>query len=142
MTEIIRIGAIMVNFLHDRHETDGVLDMFELTLLPDGMMPVPHYHRDWEETIYGLEGHSTWTVDGHVTELSPGGSLFIRRGIVHGFRNDSGAPARCLCVLTPGALGSAYFREVAAAIPPAGPPDLSLMREIMSRYGLIPVPQG
>jgi quercetin dioxygenase-like cupin family protein len=140
MTEEIRLGPIHLRFLRSKHDTGGVLDMFEMTLAPSAKMPIPHYHRDWEETVYGLSGVSTWTVDGVAVEVGAGDSLFIRRGAVHGFDNKSNAPARCLCILTPGALGPDYFRDMVAAIPASGPPDPAKMRAIMERYGLVPAP--
>ena len=102
-------------------------------------MPVPHYHESWDETVYGLAGATTWHVDGQDVTVKPGQSVFIRRGIVHGFRNDTQAPATCLCVLSPGVLGPAYFREVAALLA-QGAPDLAKLRETMLRHGLVPVP--
>jgi quercetin dioxygenase-like cupin family protein len=43
-----------------------------------------------------------------------GEALCIRRGAVHHFDNHGEADAKALCVITPGALGPDYFREVAA----------------------------
>ena len=68
-------------------------------------------------------GTSSWRVGGADVELPPGAVVFIRRGVVHGFDNRSGAPARCLDVsLTPGVLGPGYFREIAGLVA-AGAPD-------------------
>ena len=71
--------------------------------------------------------------------MTAGAAIFIKRGIVHGFDNRSDAPAKCLCALTPGVLGLAYFREVAALIA-AGASDPARMKETMLRYGLVPAP--
>ena len=54
MPEIIRMGSLELRFLQSRHETGDSLDMFEMTLPPEGRMPVPHFHRNWDETVYGL----------------------------------------------------------------------------------------
>jgi len=137
MPELVKIGGLELRFLRDKHETHGSLDMFDMTVPPDGQMPVAHYHRDWDESAYGLEGSITFTVDGHPHHLSPGDTLFIPRGVVHGFNNGSGARARCLGVLTPGVLGPQYFRELAALIA-KGPPDEAVVKEIMLRHGLVP----
>jgi quercetin dioxygenase-like cupin family protein len=137
MLEPIHIGGVTLRFLHSRHDTADSLDIFEMTLQPNAAMPVPHYHRDWDETVYGLTGTSTWVIDGHATEVGPGESAFIRRGIVHGFTNPSGALATCLSVLTPGVLGPEYFQELAALLA-AGKPDPAKVREVMLRYGLVP----
>jgi quercetin dioxygenase-like cupin family protein len=138
MPEIIRIGGLELRFLHTGDTTGGSLDAFEMTAQPNAHMPVPHYHERWDELVHGLAGTFIWRVDGQDIALAPGQSVFIRRGIVHGFRNDSQAPARCLCVLTPGVLGPGYFREMAAALG-ASAPDPAKMKEIMLRHGLIPV---
>lgn len=137
MPEIIRVGPLELRFLHDKHDTHGSLDMFEMLVPSGARMPVAHHHRDWDETAYGLEGTLTFTVDGKPYPLDPGNSLFIPRGVVHGFGNHSGAPARCLAVLTPGVLGPGYFRELAALVA-AGPPDEAVVKEIMLRHGLVP----
>jgi quercetin dioxygenase-like cupin family protein len=139
MVEIIRMGGLELRFLQSTEETGGSLDMFEMALQPGARMPVPHYHESWDETVYGLSGVSTWRVGERQIEIGPGITTFIRRGVVHGFRNNSGSEAACLCVLTPGALGSGYFREIAGVLA-AGNPDPARLKEIMLRYGLVPCP--
>jgi quercetin dioxygenase-like cupin family protein len=138
MPELIDLGSLTVKFLRSKDDTSGSLDLFEMTVQPQGRMPVPHYHDRWDETIYGLGGVSTWRVDGRDIDLSPGETVFIPRGIVHGFSNRSTAPASCLCVLSPGVLGPQYFRDMAALMS-AGAPDPARMKETMLRYGLAPV---
>ena len=80
-----------LQFLQSKKATGGNLDMFEMTLQPSARTPVPHYHENWDETVYGLAGTSTWRVDGKDTEAPPGTAIFIKRGIVHGFDNRSDA---------------------------------------------------
>lgn len=137
MPETIDFGSLELRFLRDKHDTSGSLDMFEMTLSPEGRMPVPHYHEAWEETVYGVSGTVTYTVEGEAVDIPPGAALFIPRGKVHGFDNRSSAPAICLCVLTPGVLGPEYFRELAALIV-AGQPDPAQVHEVMLRHGLVP----
>jgi quercetin dioxygenase-like cupin family protein len=139
MTETIEMGGLRLRFLQTKEDTGGSLDAFEMIVQPNARMPVPHYHETWDETIIGQMGVTTWRVDGKDIELTPGESLFIKRGIVHGFRNDSAEAASCLCILTPGALGTGYFREIAALLD-GGAPDPAKMKETMLRYGLVPAP--
>lgn len=139
MTETISFGGLELRFLQSKEETDGSLDIFEMTLQPEARMPVPHYHDRWDETVYGLVGVTTWRVNGNDVRLGPGQSVFIKRGIVHGFRNDTQQPATCLCILSPGVLGPAYFRDMLQLLS-SGAPDLEKMKETMLRYGLVPVP--
>lgn len=137
MAEIIEFGSFRLRFLREGRDTGGSLDLFELALQPEGRMPLPHYHEAWEETVYGLTGTVTYTVEGVPHPIGPGESLFIPRGKVHGFENRSGAVATCLCILTPGVLGAGYFRELAALLA-SGAPDPAKARDIMLRHGLVP----
>jgi quercetin dioxygenase-like cupin family protein len=54
---------------------------------------------------FGITGASTWRVDGRDVVLEPGQTIFIKRGIVHAFRNDTQEAASAQCILTPGVLG-------------------------------------
>jgi quercetin dioxygenase-like cupin family protein len=141
MPEVVRVGGLELRFLRSKEDTGGSLDMFEMTVQPNARMPVPHYHETWDETIYGLAGVTTWRIDGQDVGVGSGQTVFIKRGIVHGFRNDTQEAATCLCVLSPGVLGPAYFHEMAALIA-NGAPDLGKMKETMLRYGLVPVPRS
>jgi len=140
MVEVIQIGAMQLRFLRSKHDTGGALDMFEVVVPPNARMPVPHHHRDWEETIYGLKGVTTFKVAGERVDVSPGDVLFIPRGVVHGFVNETQAPAKMLAVLTPGVLGPEFFREMSALVSGSTPPDPAKMGEVMKRHGLIPAP--
>lgn len=141
MPQIINLGAIQLTFLQSKDDTAGSLDLFEMTLQPNARMPIPHYHDRWDETIYGLSGISTWRIDGQDSDVAPGETVFIRRGVVHGFTNRSARPATCLCMLSPGVLGPQYFKEMAALLS-ADTPDPARMKETMLRYGLVPVLQS
>jgi len=137
----VRIGGLELRFLQEKRETDGRLDLFEMTVQPKAKMPIAHFHESWDETVYGLSGVTTWRVAGSDRQIGPGESVFIAKGAVHSFRNDSDAPSRCLCILTPGALGPDYFQEMAALVA-GGPPDVEKMKAVMLRYGLVPAPEG
>ena len=138
--EVIRIGALEIRFLLDKQASGGSLDMFELTVPPGARVPIPHYHDRWEETVYGLAGAMTWTVDGKAIIAGPGDCVFIPRGAVHHFINRGTETAKALSVLTPGVLGPEYFRELAALLAQPGPPDQTRLAEIMRRHGLMPAP--
>src|SRR4051812_7078198 len=138
MQEIIRIGGLELQFLESKDSSDGSLDLFAMTVQPNARMPIPHYHESWDETVYGLSGVTSWRIDGVDVTIEPGQHVFIKRGIVHGFRNDTAAPATCLCILSPGMLGPGYFREMAALLT-AAVPDPVKMKETMLHHGLVPV---
>lgn len=114
--------------------------MFEFNVAAGEKVPGAHSHDAYEETIYGLEGVLTFTVDGHRHDIVPGQALCIRRGAVHRFDNFHTADAKMLAVVTPGILGPDYFREIAAVVASSGggPPDMSAIGAVMRRHGLTP----
>lgn len=141
--ETIRLGPLAVRFLITGEEATGSVAVFELTVPGAQRLAAPaHSHDHYEETIYGLEGVLTWTVDGKAIEVGPGQALCIPRGAVHRFDNHGSRDAKALCVISPAAIGPQYFRESAEVINAAagGPPDHVKMVEIMRRHGLTPVP--
>jgi quercetin dioxygenase-like cupin family protein len=135
----ISLGGLELRFVQDRHETGGSLTAFEMTVQPNARMPIAHYHDTWDETVYGLTGGTTWRVGGKDVGVAPGESLFIPRRTVHGFRNDGNGPATCLCILTPGVLGSEYFAEMATLLSGSAP-DPAQLKTVMLKYGLVPAP--
>jgi quercetin dioxygenase-like cupin family protein len=106
------------------------------------MMPVPHSHDAFEETIYGIEGATTWSIDGRDVEIGPGEAVCIARGAVHGFDNRGTGDARFLAISTPGVMGPDYFREIHEVLEASsgGPPDRAKLAEVMRRHGLTPAP--
>jgi len=141
-SEEIKVGQVAVRFLVEGHESAGSVSVFEFDVPAGARVPVAHSHDAYEETIYGLEGVLTWTVDGTATDVGLGQALCIPRGAVHHFDNPGQVDARALAIVTPGILGPDYFREVGAILDAAagGPPDLAAIAAVMGRYGLSAVP--
>jgi quercetin dioxygenase-like cupin family protein len=141
--ETIRLGPLAVRFLISGDDAGGSVALFELTVPAAQRLAAPaHSHDHYEETIYGIEGVLTWTVDGKRIDVGPGQALCIPRGAVHRFDNAGDRDVKALCAITPAAIGPQYFRESAAVINAAagGPPDRVEMAEIMRRHGLTPAP--
>jgi quercetin dioxygenase-like cupin family protein len=137
--ETIKAGQILIDFLLEAADTNGSAAMFEFTVPVGAKVPIPHYHELYDETIYGLEGTITFTVDGEVIDIHPGETCFIPRGAVHGFDNLKQVNAKALAVITPALLGSIFFKEVAEIVNAGGPPDLQKLRLVMTKHGLVPV---
>lgn len=138
--EIIQAGQIEIRFLLEGKDTDGRLAAFEFTVPVGAKVPVPHSHERYDETIYGLGGVMTFIVNGRVTEVAPGETLFIPRGAVHGFNNLKPGDAKALAVVTPALIGPEFFREMAAIINAGGPPDVEKLKAVMNKHGLVPAP--
>lgn len=141
-TEEIRIGQLAIRFLLEGEASGGSVALFEFDVPAAARVPIAHSHDGYEETIYGLEGVLTWTVDGEQTEVGPGEVLCLPRGVVHRFDNDHEVDAKMLAIISPGILSIDYFREMAAVIKAAteGPPDPAALAEVMRRHGLTPAP--
>ena len=138
----IHVGPIQIDFLVEADDSGGSVTVFECVVPADAKVPIPHSHDAFEETIYGLEGTCTWTIDGQAQEVGPGESVCIRRGQVHGFDNRGDATAKFLAIASPGVFGPAYFRDIAEVLAAAqgGPPDPTAIGEVMRRHGLTPAP--
>lgn len=67
-----------------------------------GFAPPRHVHRDEDETFYILEGTFRFEVGGSTRELTPGETLFIPHGVVHGFKVTSPEGGRCLTITNGG----------------------------------------
>lgn len=137
--EIITIGQLEIKFLLESSDTNGQLTMFEFYVPAGAKVPLPHYHENFDETVYGLEGIMTFTLDGQTIELEKGQSCFIPKGAVHGFNNLSQENAKALAVSTPGLIGPSYFQELAIIVNAGGPPDIEKMKAVFKKHGLVPV---
>ena len=139
--ETIGTKGLSVRFLVSGENSNGSVATFELMVPGAQRLPAPaHSHDHYEETIYGIDGVLTWTVDDKAIEVGPGEALCIPRGAVHRFDNNGTRDAKALCVITPAAIGPDYFREAFGLLNAAagGPPDKAGMMEIMRRHGLTP----
>jgi quercetin dioxygenase-like cupin family protein len=139
--ETIHLGPLTVHFLVTSEQSAGTVAVFEVIVPAGQRLAAPaHSHDHYEETVYGIDGVLTWTVDGKAIDVGPGEALCIPRGAVHRFDNNGTEDVRGLCMVTPAAIGPQYFRETAEAVKAAGggPPDRAKMIEIMLRHGLTP----
>jgi quercetin dioxygenase-like cupin family protein len=138
--ETITVDALSVRFLVDAADSNGSAAVFECCVPASSRMPAPHSHDGFEETIYGLGGTTTWTIDGETVEVRPGVAMCVRRGQIHGFQNHGEVDATFLAIATPAVFGPQYFRDVGEVLAASagGPPDLAAVGEVMRRHGLTP----
>ena len=140
--DTITVGELGVRFLVEAADSNGSASVFECHVPARSRMPAPHSHDGFEETIYGLVGTTTWTIDGETVEVAPGEAVCVRRGQIHGFENRGDVDARFLAIASPGLFGPAYFREIAEVLAAGAgaPPNLAAIGEVMRRHGLTPAP--
>jgi len=135
---VIHAGQIEIRFLLQAAQTAGTLTMFEFVVPAQARVPIAHSHEAFDETVYGLSGVLTWTLDDQQVRVGPGDVLFIPRGHVHQFVNLDTQDARQLSAITPGLLGPEYFQQIAEVVNAGGPPNVERIMEVMRRHGLRP----
>ena len=140
--ETITVGALSVSFLVEPDDSNGAASVFECSVPANSRMPAPHSHNGFDETIYGLEGTTSWTIDGETVDVGPGEAVCVQRGQIHEFQNEASVDAKILCIATPAMFGPAYFREIGEVLAAStgGPPDVAAAFEVMRRHGLTPAP--
>jgi len=136
--ETIRIGQTTIDFLLEAADTNGSVAMFEFGVPAGAKVPLPHSHENYDETIYGLKGVITFTVEGKEIDIAPGETCFIPRGAVHGFNNLKQEDAKALAVITPALIGPNFFKECAEIVNAGGPPDIEKLKLVMAKHGLVP----
>jgi len=137
--ETIHIGPLGIRFLLTGDDTNGSMSVFEVTVPAGQKLAAPAHRNDaYEETLYGIEGVLTWTIDGKAIQVGPGEALCIPRGAVHRFDNFGTEDAKQLSVVTPAIMGPAYFREAREVVAAAagGPPNAAKMIEVFRRHGM------
>jgi quercetin dioxygenase-like cupin family protein len=137
--DVIKFAGMEVQFCLDATDTGAQQTMFKCIINAGAKIAAAHYHEKFDETVHGLKGTASYTVDGKAIELNPGDSLFIPRGTVHAFANKSNETIEFLCVINPGLMGPDYFYDIAAILNAGGPPDMAKLKQAMLNHGLVPV---
>ena len=132
------IGGRMVAKVRDG-DTGGAFSVHDNVIPAGSPGPLPHLHRDHEETFYVLEGELTVRV-GERTITAPVGSfVVIPRSVVHQPSNPTPEPTRVLLIFSPS--GMEHFFEEAAQerIPlqavPTDPDVLEKRDAFAAKYG-------
>ena len=95
--------------------------------------PAPHFHRTLAESFYVLLG-TVRIYDGREwLDATPGDFVHVPIGGIHGFRNDSDAPATMLIHFAPGAPREGYF-EGLAEFGRSGRPSDEEMADFYARH--------
>ncbi len=138
----IHLGPITVTFSVDAEASNGSVTISRCDVQDGAGVALAHSHNGFEETIYGVDGIVTFTLDGTPTDIGPGETVCIRRGVIHSFVAAHG-PTSFLAIATPGVFGPDYFHDIADTIAAAGdgPPDPAALAAVMLRHGLTPATQ-
>ncbi len=139
--EPVHLGPITIHFSIEAEDSGGSVTVSRCDVQAGAGVPFAHSHDAFEETIHGVEGTVTFTIDGEDIDIGPGDTVCIRRGQIHSFmaHRDN---VSFLAIATPGVFGRAYFQDMAGVFAAAagGPPDLEAVHAVMLRHGLTPAP--
>ncbi|HET7271549.1 MAG TPA: cupin domain-containing protein [Rubrobacter sp.] len=105
------IGGGMVVKVRDG-DTGGAYSVHDNVIPAGSPGPLPHLHRDHEETFYVLEGELTVRVEARKVTAPTGSFVVIPRGVVHQPSNPGTEPTRVLLIFSPAGMDR-FFEEAA-----------------------------
>jgi mannose-6-phosphate isomerase-like protein (cupin superfamily) len=120
-------------------DTGGSFSVHDNVIPAGSPGPLPHLHRNHEETFYVLEGELTVRVGGRRITAPVGSFVVIPRGVVHQPSNPGPEPTRVLLIFSPSGM-ERFFEEAAEGrIPlqavPEDPDVLANRDAFVAKYG-------
>ena len=116
-----------------KQETNGNHYVFEL-ITPPGLGIPPHVHDREDELIYIAEGEFEILLGDKHFQAKEGDEIFFPRHIPHAFQNTGTKAGKTIWTVVPGGNFEEFFNKLSSL--PAGEPDLQLVAEIFSEYGM------
>lgn len=110
----LRTPSTSTRYLASAGTTCGDFGLYRWDMTGPPTGPGPHFHRTISESFYVLEGSVRIHTGDRWIDTGPGDFVFVPPGGIHGFRNESGAPASMLILFAPGAPREGYFEGLAA----------------------------
>ena len=101
-----------VHYLATGASTNGQFGLYRWVMGPEVSGPDPHFHRSISESFYVLTGTIAIYDGTRWIDTTPGDWVHVPEGGLHGFRNNSGAPASMLLHFAPGAPREDYFERL------------------------------
>ena len=102
-----------VQFVAPGSVTREEFGLFRWDMKPHAGGPAGHFHRTFSESFYILSG-TVRLFDGRAwLDARPGDFVFVPRGGIHAFANESDAEASMLILFSPGIARERFFEEMA-----------------------------
>jgi len=110
----LKIGKLVeARYLATGASTAGQFGLYRWDMMGPPSGAAPHFHRTISESFFVLSG-KVRLYDGEEWRDGSGGDfMYVPQGGIHGFRNESGAPASLLLLFVPGAPREGYFETLA-----------------------------
>lgn len=122
----LTVGLNTVHIKAGAHNGHRLAGVFQSTIQPSGGFPIAHVHDEYEEVFHVLQGTIEYRLGDDWHPAHAGTTISVPPGVVHCFRNTSGAVASHLVVHAP-----LEAMEAIRAIASASPEE---MPAIMARY--------
>jgi mannose-6-phosphate isomerase-like protein (cupin superfamily) len=121
--EVVYPNGTRTHYLARGDLTRGLFGLYRWEMGPEPSGPGPHFHRTITESFYVLEGIIRIFDGRRWIDTRPGDFVHVPEGGLHGFRNESGAPASMLIHFAPGAPREGYFEGLARFASSGRPSD-------------------
>ncbi len=111
--ELAYANGVRVHYLSTGASTGGLFGLYRWEFSAARSGPDAHFHRTMTESFYVLSGEVTFYDGITWRPAHPGDYLHVPAGGLHGFRNESRAPASMLLHFALGGPREAYFEGLA-----------------------------
>lgn len=131
-------------FLATGKETGGQFALIEINLRR-GIEPPQHTHTNEDEMYYIVQGEMQFAAGDEVRDVKAGDSIFLPKGIPHGFRLKSDT-VKALVLISPAGLEDMFWElgkpaeKLEFPAMPAGPPSpefLDKVKAIQVKFGIV-----
>jgi mannose-6-phosphate isomerase-like protein (cupin superfamily) len=138
--ELVYANGTHCYYLATGRTTEGLFGLYRWEMGPEPSGPGPHFHRTMAESFYVLAGTLSIFDGRHWVDTQAGDFVHVPAGGIHGFRNESGAPASMLIHFSPGAPREAFFegtaRHAREGLP--GADELADFYQLHDQYMVMP----
>jgi quercetin dioxygenase-like cupin family protein len=131
--ELHAFGDVLTVMVAGERTANTLAVMFDTT--PPGGGPPPHVHSREDELFLVVEGRISFCVEGHWTEVTAGGAVYLPRGTAHSYRNVGAGPSRQWILTTPSGFEHCFAR-CAEEFARAGGPDMARITGILRDQGI------
>lgn len=131
---VLDVGGDACRVLVASAQTGGALSVLEWRGAAPGGPPL-HVHPDQDEVFMVDEGQYLFQVGEDRHRLGPGDTIFLPRGVPHGFC-QLGPVGRLRYLYTPAGRMEAFFAALAGLVARGGPPDPAEGAELFAAHGM------
>lgn len=104
---------VTVQYLATGESTSREFGLYKWDMVPNMPGAKPHFHRTMSESFFILSGAVRLFNGEQWMDATAGDFLYVPKGGIHAFQNDSDEPASMLILFAPGIAREPYFEAIA-----------------------------